>query len=331
MQTTKEQPQPGNLRIYESIQDELLEVKALLASTSHSNDPDIQKVISYTVEGVGKMLRPAIAILASKFHPLTDLSKVVSMATAVELLHLASLVHDDTVDQSETRRGRITVSDRWGKDVALLVGDYLFATSATVMCETENIKAMHIFSQTIKEVSHGELSENLSAYDWHQTREQYFDRIYHKTASLFATAAEGGALVSEAPNRTVDSLRTYGMNLGLAFQIVDDILDFEGDEKVIGKPIGNDLAQGVLTLPSILLIEQSPSNNPVFEIFDGNNNQENIQHAIQMIQSSSIISDCYEIAKQFSQKAHEALENLEDNVYRRSLSSLASYVLQRDS
>lgn len=331
MQITKDQPQSGNLRIYDSIQDELLAVKDRIARVSHSDEPDIQQVISYTVEGVGKMLRPAITIFASKFHPLQDLSKVTSMATAVELLHLASLVHDDTVDHSETRRGRITVSDRWGKDIALLVGDYLFATSATVMCETENLTAMSIFSQTIKEVAHGELSENLAAYDWHQTREQYFERISHKTASLFATAAEGGALISEAPNEIVASLRTYGMNLGLAFQIVDDILDFEGDEKVIGKPIGNDLLQGVLTLPSILSIEQSPANNPVVEIFNGNNSQENIQRAIQMIQGSSIISDCYKIAKRFSQKALDALTTLEDNVYRRSLSSLVSYALQRDS
>ena len=331
MQAAKGKASVDGFHIYEPIRDELRQVEERVVAMSQSGDPSIQEVVSYVLEGRGKMVRPAITILASKFHPCPDPSLPVIMASAVELLHLATLIHDDTVDHSQMRRGKITVSDRWGRDVALLVGDYLFATSATVVCYVEDIQLIHRFAQTIKEISHGELSESLGTYDWRQTREQYFERISKKTAFLFATAAEGGSLLSEAPEPVVKALRSYGANLGLAFQVVDDILDFQGTEQEIGKPVGSDLSHGVLTLPSILLVEQYPHDNPVAKVFQDIDRQENVDRALQMVQNGSIIEECYGVAREFCRKAHEALEGLEDSVYRQSLWALAAYVVERRS
>ena len=147
------------------------------------------------------------------------------------------------------------------------MGDYLFATSATFVCDTKNVRVIRRFSETIMELSRGELSEIFAAYNFTADRDPYWKRIYEKTASLFSTAAESGAVLSGGPESLVQSLKTYGHNLGMAFQIVDDILDFQGTEEEIGKPVGSDLRQGTLTLPTILLMERYPDDNPVEKLF----------------------------------------------------------------
>ena len=185
------------------------------------------------------------------------------MATAVELLHIATLIHDDTIDNSDLRHGKATVSSNWGKNVAVLLGDYVFATSATFVCDTNNVRVIRRCSETIMELSSGELSEISDAFKWNITMESYLKRIYNKTASLFSTAAESGSVLSGAPETQNQALKSYGYNLGMSYQIIDDILDFEGEEKEVGKPVGNDLIQGTMTLPSILLVQQHPENNPV--------------------------------------------------------------------
>lgn len=317
------------LPIYEPIKEELLQVRSRLLSVSQVDFPELTDMLSHVVESGGKGTRPAITVLASKFHP-HDLEPVILMAGAVELLHIATLIHDDTVDKADIRRGRPTVSSQWGENVAVLVGDYVFAKSATLVCATENIRVIRIFSETIMDLSSGELAERVSSYNWDQTREDYWKRIGQKTASLFTTSSETGAILSGAPESTVQSLRTYGHSLGMAFQIVDDILDFEGTESEVGKPVGSDLAQGVLTLPSILLLERYPNDNPLREIGEGQNNEDALRRTVEMINNSSVIEDSYEIGLKFCTEAREALEVLPDNQYHRSLDSLVSYVLERN-
>ncbi|MFQ5861086.1 MAG: polyprenyl synthetase family protein, partial [Dehalococcoidia bacterium] len=246
----------GASAIYSLVLDELARVEENLRrlartgvpATTGPGDPHISELLEYVLDSKGKRIRPAITLLASRFHP-HDGELPISMASAVELLHLATLIHDDTVDNSPVRRGRATVSQLWGRDTAVLLGDYVFATSAVFVCDTHSVHIIRRFSETIMEISSGELLESLSKYDTHQSRQQYEERIYRKTASLFQTAAESGAILSGAPEETVEALHTYGFNLGMAFQVVDDILDFEGDATEIGKPVGHDLLNGVLTLP----------------------------------------------------------------------------------
>ena len=314
--------------LYTPIQAELLDVEQRLESVwkrGSSNGPELLNgILGHVLETPGKRTRPAITILASRFHP-HDHELPQIMATAVELLHIATLVHDDTVDNSPVRRGKATVSSRWGKNVAVLVGDYVFATSATFVCDTKNVRVIRRFSETSK----GELTEIFAAFDPGFSREQYWERIYEKTASLFSTAAESGAVLSGAPEELVQCLKAYGHNLGMAFQIVDDVLDFEGTQEEFGKPVGNDLLQGTLTLPTLLLMERYPDDNPVATLFRDGEADGNLQRAVEMVQNSGIITDATSIAADFSRRAIEALDTLPDNTYKRSLVELARYVMER--
>ena len=318
------------MTLYVPIKEELLQVEQQLRSMSQVEDAhDLAKMLDHILDSSGKGTRPAITLLASKFHP-HDPRLIILMAGSMELLHLATLVHDDTVDKADIRRGRPTISSRWGENMAVLLGDYVFAKSASLVCATENIRVVRLFCEAIMNLSSGELKERFSAYDWSTNREQYFDRIFQKTASLFTTAAETGAILSGVPEATVEAFHTYGRSLGMAFQIVDDILDFQGTESEVGKPVGSDLAQGILTLPAILTKEKYPQDNPIKQVFEDPQRKESLVKAVEVINNSSAIEDSYSIALEFCSQARKALEHLPDNEYRRSLMELPSYVLERN-
>ena len=316
------------LSIYEPIQGELAEVEESFRGVTDNSFPFLSELLNYVLDVGGKRVRPAITLLASRLHPNQGKEPII-MAAAVELLHAATLIHDDTVDNSDTRRGRATVSSLWGRDVAVLLGDYVFAASATFVCDTNNIRVIRRFSETLMELSNGELYELSAAYNWHQTREDYWKRIYNKTASLFSTAAKTGAILSDSPEEWVQALESYGCNLGMAFQVVDDILDFQGTEEEVGKPVGNDLLQGTLTLPSFLLMERYHNDNPIPALFQDPKSDENLKRVVEMIQDSSIIEDSYAVAREFVEKARSALDGISDSVYRRSLLDMLTYVLER--
>lgn len=314
--------------IYEPIQGELAQVEENLRQLAATGQSHLAGLLEHTLPSQGKRIRPAITILASRFHPNPGETPVI-MATAVELLHIASLIHDDTVDNSSLRRGLATVSSLWGRNVAVLLGDYVFATSATWVCDTENVRVIRRFSETIVELSSGELMETFSAFKWPHSYEQYKERIYNKTASLFRTAAETGAILSGIAEEQVQALSTYGYNLGLAFQIVDDILDFEGTEEEVGKPVGNDLLQGTLTLPAILLLQRFPQGNPILKLFRGEDPEANSRRAVEMVRSSSIIPESYAIAREYLEEASRSLQSFPETRERRSLMELVSYVMER--
>ena len=251
------------------------------------------------------------------------------MASAVELLHLATLIHDDTVDNSPTRRGRATVSNTWSPYVAVLFGDYVFATSATFVCDTYNIRVIRRFSETIMELAGGQLMEYFTAYDPSQARTLYNDRIYRKTASLFCTASESGAILGESSETEVKALRDFGYNVGMAFQVRDDLLDFQGDSSDLGKPVGNDLKNGVLTLPTIMLMERYPNDNLVQALFNDRTNDAKLQKVIHVINDSTIMSDCESVVQDYIGKACHALDKLPDCASKQSLLDLADYLTAR--
>ncbi|MEE9325260.1 MAG: polyprenyl synthetase family protein [Dehalococcoidia bacterium] len=315
--------------IYQPILEELHQVEKSLKSIAQVEFISLRELLGHTLNSSGKRTRPAITLLSSKFHA-HDPTLPILMATAVELLHLASLIHDDTVDGASTRRGRPTINSKWGDNIAVLLGDYAFAKSATLVCDTNNVRVIRLFAQTIMSLSSGELKEQFHAYDWTLTRQQYWDRIYDKTASLFTTAAESGAILSGGSEPFIQSMRTYGEKLGMAFQIVDDILDFQGTEKKVGKPVGSDLIQGTLTLPSLLLMEHYPKDNSIKDIFQNRDREANLKKAIEMINDSSIISEAYSIAARFCDEARELIKDLPENAYSRSLAELSGYVLERN-
>ena len=316
--------------VYEPVREQLERVRDELKGLASTQPPYLLVLLEHVMETSGKRIRLALTLLSSKFHA-CDGRVIEIMAAAVELLHIATLIHDDTVDNSDTRRGKATLSSLWGRNVAVLVGDYVFATSATFVSDTGNISVIRRFSETIMELSTGELHEMAGAYDWRQTREQYFQRIYNKTASLFTTATEAGAVLSGAPGPICQALKDYGYNLGMAFQIVDDILDFHGKSEEVGKPVGTDLAQGIMTMPSLIAMERHPHDNPIPALFERPGDERRLREAVGLVQNSSIIEESLAVAEDFCSRALRSLAPLARDRSRESLEVLVSYVLRRRS
>lgn len=313
--------------IFKPVKKELPLVDEMLRTVAGVDFPELAQLLNHVLKRGGKRIRPALTLLAGKFHHY-NLDLLIPMATGVELFHSATLVHDDSIDDSAMRRGLPTVSSIWGHQLAILTGDYLFAKSADLVATTGNLRVIRLFAQTLMIICSGELEENFSAYDWQQSRQQYYQRSGRKTASLFSMAAESGAILSDAPEEAVNALKSYGYNLGLAFQIVDDILDFTGGEE-LGKPVGGDLLQGTLTLPVILFMEHESEDNPIKRILEGKDKEANLKRAIESIRNSPIIEESYAIARDFSTKACQALEIFPDKPSRRALWELADYVIER--
>jgi octaprenyl-diphosphate synthase len=314
--------------IYEPIQEDLVRVEDRLRLACEVDSPQLSKLLDYSLKSGGKRIRPALILLSGKFYRY-DLNYLMPMATAVEILHTATLVHDDVIDNSPVRRGRPTVNKAWGEDKAILLGDYLLAKSQELVAETQNLRVVRLFAQTFMTLSSGELNQAFNAFNLEQTRQQYLRRISAKTASLISLATESGAILSQAPEKSVEALKEYGHNLGIAFQIVDDILDFIGTEEEMGKPTGSDLAQGTLTLPAMLLLERYPEDNPVKRLFQNEDKSKNIGLAIELVRSSSIPQECYAVASDYCARACHNLKLLPDNASRRSLIELAEYVVKR--
>jgi len=314
--------------IYEPIQADMANVEERIRLLKQSAPPQMADLVEYALRDPGKLLRPALTLLAGKPFRY-DQQLITTMAVGVELLHIATLIHDDTVDKAQVRRGRPTLASVWGQSTAVLVGDYLFAASAELVASTDEIRAARNFAQTVMAISSSELEANSIAFNWRQTRERYYQRIGNKTASLLVLATQSGAMLCQAPEKAIESLKQYGYNLGLAFQIVDDILDFVGEADKMGKPVGHDLSQGTLTLPAILYLERQPENNPIKTLFTNRKDQDSLRQAIQTIGNSSIIQECYDIAMDFCTQARRCLEILPPSASKRSLDGLADYVLER--
>jgi octaprenyl-diphosphate synthase len=313
--------------IYASVQDDLVEVRNKLRSISQIDMPWLAEQLNYIVKETGKGIRPALTILSGKFYTY-DLTHLLPMAVSVELMHTATLVHDDAIDKASTRRGQATINSIWGDEIAILMGDYLFAKAGEFVADTETPRVIKLFSQTLGTISSGEISQFRSAFVVNQDLENYFHRIYGKTASLFSLSTQSGAILSNAPEEAVTIMKEYGDNLGIAFQIVDDILDFTSTATAMGKPVGSDLTQGTLTLPALMLLERYPDENPVKKLFE-TRDMEYVPQAIEMVLNSSIIDDCYQVATEYSQAACENLPQLPENKSREALLGLCEYVVKR--
>ncbi len=315
--------------IYEPVKEEMDQVVDNLRSLARQARLSQGRLLEQAMgDGGGKKIRPVVTLLSGSFHP-SERKVLVTMATAVELLHIATLIHDDTVDKADTRRGRATISSQWGGDVAVLLGDYVFATSATFVCDTGNIRVVRRFSETIMELAQGELAEHFSTHDWGQTTEDYNKRIYNKTASLFCTAAESGGVLSGAPEAESQALKDYGYNLGMAFQIMDDVLDFLGTEAELGKPVGNDLLQGTLTLPALLFAQRYPEEPIVRRLRDGGSDPCDLRSMVEMVRNSTAIDETITVMDDYRTRARSVLRGLDNTRQRQSLEALTDYVGRR--
>jgi geranylgeranyl pyrophosphate synthase len=314
--------------IYAPIKKDLLVVEDRLKAIGVMDAPWLGDLLAYALKGGGKRLRPALAILSASFYDY-DLERLMPMTLAVELMHLATLVHDDTIDNSFVRWGRPTVNKVWGMEKAVLLGDYLFAKAGDLTASTENLRVIKLLPQTLMIITNGELAQAASSFQLKQSREQYIFRISSKTAALFVMATESGAVLSKAPEKSIKILHDYGFYLGHAFQIIDDILDFIGTEEEMGKPVGSDLAQGTVTLPTLMLMEKYPQDNPVKRLFEGGDKKENLRQTIEMVRNSTIIQECFDVASDYCAKACRNLKNLPEKEACGMLTNLADFIVTR--
>jgi len=318
--------------IYQLVEEDLTRVESQIKAVTEVDSPRFAELLNHILGG-GKEIRPALTLLSGKFYHY-NLDLLLPMATSVELMHTATLVHDDAIDNSAVRRGRPTINKVWGEDKAVLLGDYLFAKAGEFAAITGNLRVIMLFSQALQTISSGELKQTFDAFNLEQTRVHYLQRISSKTASLFSLATESGTILSQAPEESIKVLGEYGYNLGIAFQIVDDVLDFVGTEEEMGKPIGSDLAQGTFTLPAMLLVERYPEDNPVKELFHNRDMPERdkkkkIKKAIELVGNSSIVEQCYEVASDYCAEACHNLGLLPANPSRQALKDLADLVISR--
>ncbi|MDZ7727306.1 MAG: polyprenyl synthetase family protein [Dehalococcoidia bacterium] len=248
--------------------EDLILVEDLLESTKQTESSALKNMLDHALEARGKRLRPALVLLAGHMGDY-NLNRLVPLGAAIELLHTASLVHDDVVDGATSRRGRPTSNAMFDNALTVLLGDYMFANAAEMVTRTGSLDVTRLFALALMKMTSGELDQDAAAFDVGKDVQQYLWRISGKTAALFANATEGGSVLGGSDEDTVAAMRTYGYSLGMAFQIVDDVLDFVGDEEVMGKPVGSDLREGTITLPGLLLLERYPKDNPHQEVLRG--------------------------------------------------------------
>ncbi len=310
-------------QIFAPIQNELQQIEARLRATVRVEYIPLANIFEMLIGSGGKRIRPALCVLATRFHP-TDPEQAITLAISTELVHAATLIHDDLIDKSSVRRGSPTVNSRWSGTATVLAGDFLLARAADIAASIENFRVMRIFARTLMTICEGEIRQDFARSHWPPNRAEYYRHIESKTASLFVAATEGGAILSGAPEDEIAALKEYGRNLGMAFQMVDDILDFTADENELGKPVGSDLRQGTFTLPIFYYLEQDARAKTIGD-FSG----ADIEQLIDAIRNSSAIVAAKAEAQRAAQTARDALAIFPDNLYRRTLFDLADYVVER--
>ncbi|GAC1624839.1 MAG: polyprenyl synthetase family protein [Ktedonobacteraceae bacterium] len=246
-------------RLFANIQADMNQVDATFEERATSGLDILNSASMHALGSPGKRLRTALTLLSGKMHAYR-FDKLLPLSVAFEMVHLATLIHDDIVDNAKTRRGNPTVNALWGDNIAILLGDYYFAKTAGLIADINDNRIDHLFSDTVATVCEGTIMEMMTAGRIDLTLTSYYEKISHKTACLIAACCKGGAIVSQASDEEIDLLYEYGLNLGIAFQIIDDVLDYTEDQATIGKPAGNDLRQGMVTLPLIYALQEQPQN-----------------------------------------------------------------------
>jgi all-trans-nonaprenyl-diphosphate synthase len=300
-----------------------------LKSLVGARHPILYAAAEHLFSAGGKRVRPAIVLLIARATiPGEDITpRHRRLAEITEMIHTASLVHDDVLDTAETRRGIPTVHDQFGNRVAVLAGDFLFAQSSWYLANLDNLTVVKLLSQVIMDLAEGEIQQSLNAFDAEISIETYLEKSYFKTASLLANSAKAAAILSDLPAAACDKMYLYGRYLGLAFQIVDDILDFTSSSEVLGKPAGSDLAGGNLTAPVLYALQEHPH---LAEIILGEFEQEgDLEKALGLIHSSAGMDKSWALAKQHVQLAIEQLTDLAPSNSKSALIEMGEYVLQR--
>ena len=312
------------------VQDDIHTIEALMRSQAEDHQQDLKAALNLLLAAGGKRIRPALAILVGRMLG-ADQDRMIQMAAAIEMLHTATLVHDDLIDGSLLRRGMATLNSRWSPGATVLTGDFIFARAANMAANTNSTPVMKLFAQTLTIIVDGEINQ-LFSNRCKADRESYLRRIYAKTASLFETAAQSAAIIAAADPTIIEAMRGYGYNVGMAFQIIDDILDFTSETSTLGKPVGSDLRSGIITLPAIIYAETNPDDKEAADLMTGNCIQEDDRQEaiVNAVRSSPAIQASHQEASRYVAIALENLRQVPPSSERFALEDLANYIVRRD-
>jgi len=316
-----------------SVEDKLILVEEKIKSKLSSKVELVDKMTNYHLKTGGKRLRAILTLGSAKLCGYSKGSRDVNLAACVELIHAATLMHDDVIDNGQIRRGKKTLNNIWGNQSSILVGDYLLSRCFEMMVEDGNLEILKLLSSTSAEISQGEVLQLQHKGEIDMLEETYFKIISSKTASLFAAATRVGSVIVEKENKIKDALEFYGKNLGLTFQIADDTLDYNSDLKVFGKKLGNDFFEGKITLPIILLYQKlkDKEKNYLKLLFEKKiRTEEEFNEILLLIKKYNIINDCYKKAEHFISLASNSLSIFPETKYKNILKNLTSFSLSRN-
>jgi len=317
----------GELSFYSIVEPELRELERRLKDVGRGGHPTFQEAVTHLFSSSsGKLLRPTLVFLAARFGPGHDRQVILNLAESLELVHTASLVHDDIVDRADLRRNVPTVNATWSDDVALIIGDYLFAKAYALAAVLPKPEVIAIVAQTVFALCDGELEEVIADAGLPSERE-YFERIELKTASLYAACCQGGAILADADPEHVAALGAFGTSLGLAFQITDDVLDLVGHEDEFGKTVGRDLAEGMATLPMIYAAEERPELAPRFVATQ--KAADEVRELLRAVRATDGVERARKRALALHDDATRALDGLPARVEREALLEIADFVVSR--
>lgn len=318
-----------NQDFFQSVDKDFADVDQLIGQNLTSDVPLVEQIATYLIAAGGKRLRPLLVLLCAKACGYEGRDHI-KLAAVIEFLHTAMLLHDDVVDASDLRRGRKTVNAEWGNPASVLVGDFLHSRAFEMMVGIGNLRIMEILSHATNTIAEGEVQQLANLRNLGLTEKTYLQVISRKTAMLFQAAAHAGAVLGKANRPTETALRDYGFHLGLAFQLIDDVLDYEGDAEELGKNIGDDIAEGKVTLPLIVAMKNGNNRQTrlIRETIESGGT-ENLGAIVSIVNDTGGIT--YTLARATSEKdkALASIQNVSSSIYRSSMEKLVGFVLER--
>ena len=310
---------------------EMKQVDETIVSSTKSDVSLIPQIVGYIISSGGKRIRPILTIVCAKLCGYQDGDRHIKLAAAIEFFHTATLLHDDVVDESVLRRGVKTANEVWGNSVSVLVGDFLLGKAFEFLARDGSIEILRILSEASVIITQGEVKQLVQISDINTSKDTYLDIIASKTAALFVAACQVGAIIAEQDKKKEEALRCYGEFLGVAFQIIDDALDYSAVQEKLGKTIGDDFRESKVTLPVILAYEQSDDEERLFweRVVCGQQNDDDFDRAKEIINKYKILDQSVELAKKYSDKAVECLDMFDECDEKNALIDLLKFSVNR--
>ena len=313
------------------VAEEFEAVNQLIIDQLQSKVPLVENIGHYIVDAGGKRLRPLLCLLAAGGNGVVQKDQI-TLAAVIEFIHTATLLHDDVVDISTLRRGKPTANAEWGNASSVLVGDFLYTRAFQLLVSIGNMPVMELMAETTNTIAEGEVLQLTKAGDPDTTEDEYFEVIKNKTAVLFAAACAGSAILANASQAQISNFYQFGLHLGYAFQLIDDVLDYQGDPAQMGKNVGDDLSEGKPTLPLIYVMKQgSQSQAELVSQALTEKNSQKIEEIIAIVSSSGALEYTYQKAQSHSDKAKAALTSMTDNAHKKALFRLCELAISRKS